>query len=404
MDSVCKVAIIISHPIQHFCPQFVSFAQAPFCRIKVFFASSIGFKKYMDKSFGREIEWANLGLEKFDHVFLNGDADLTPDRHLDAINITSELTKFGPDLIITFGYFQKFVQRAQDWAIENNLPIAFISDSERRRHRPLIVETVKKFLVSRRFRDIDFFLSVGDANEAYYRHYQVPDFKFIRMGFPIDIIYYKGIFQNRHQVAAEIKAKYQIESTDLCCAVVGKLEHFKRQKDIIEALHILENAENDKPLVLFIIGTGPAQEELEHYAAKLKKNRVIFTGFLYPEEIAKIYTVIDIYIHPSEKDAHSLAVSEAIYMGCPVLISDRCGSYGPNDDVQHGQNGFVYETGNTKMLASLISFLSLNENTRKKFAEFSHQFAVKSQELAHREGLAALIESVKLRKALLSRN
>jgi glycosyltransferase involved in cell wall biosynthesis len=54
------------------------------------------------------------------------------------------------------------------------------------------------------------------------------------------------------------------------------------------------------------------------------------------------YAVSDVYIHPPSIEPHSIAMSEAIYVGCPVVLSDRCGSFGPTDDVREGINGFVY--------------------------------------------------------------
>ena len=51
---------------------------------------------------------------------------------------------------------------------------------------------------------------------------------------------------------------------------------------------------------------------------------------------------------------HSLSISEAIYMGCPVIISDKCGSYGETDDVQVNKNGFVFECENVVQLKSYI--------------------------------------------------
>src|SRR4051812_33790575 len=82
-----RLALVVSHPIQHFCPQYVSFAQNKNIAFKVFFASTMGFKKYVDPTFKKEIAWDNLNLDKFDHEFLNGDQLLEPDNKLDAPSI-----------------------------------------------------------------------------------------------------------------------------------------------------------------------------------------------------------------------------------------------------------------------------------------------------------------------------
>ncbi len=131
-NQLTKIAIVVSHPIQHFCPQYVSWAKNPGAHVKVFFGSALGSKKYLDENFKQEIAWSNLDLHLFDHIFLNGDNILPVDKQLDAPLLGEELAKFRPDLLITYGYFQKLQRRARKWALKQGVPIAYISDSERR--------------------------------------------------------------------------------------------------------------------------------------------------------------------------------------------------------------------------------------------------------------------------------
>jgi glycosyltransferase involved in cell wall biosynthesis len=78
-------------------------------------------------------------------------------------------------------------------------------------------------------------------------------------------------------------------------------------------------------------------------------------------------------------------------MGCPVIISDRCGSYGETDDVRHQQNGFVYPYGSIAELAEKIKLLAQNSDLRKRFGDKSHEFAEIHQERAHRIVMNELI-------------
>ena len=84
-------------------------------------------------------------------------------------------------------------------------------------------------------------------------------------------------------------------------------------------------------------------------------------------------------------------------MGCPVILSDRCGSYGPTDDVQQGKNGFVYKTGDYKYLAKLMLYLLNNNNLRKIFSDHSRLVALQNQELSHTSGINALLEMLRMR-------
>jgi glycosyltransferase involved in cell wall biosynthesis len=161
--------------------------------------------------------------------------------------------------------------------------------------------------------------------------------------------------------------------------------------DIIKALNGLGNT--NLKILLLVIGTGRMQEQLEAAVKKHTNIKVCFTGFVDPIELPGYYAATDIYIHPAKIDPHPLAISEAIYMGCPVIVSDRCGSYGENDDVQDGHNGFVYEWGNIDQLKHYIEQLSNDIELRKRFGEYSHNFAINSQQLSHSLGLMSALKN-----------
>ncbi len=388
-----KIAIVISHPIQHFCPQYASFAKNPDITLKVFFGSALGYKKYLDVNFGKEISWSNLRLDLFNHVFLNGDAVLQADKNLDAANLEKEMTVYQPDLLFTYGYFQKLQKRAKHWATKNKVKIAYISDSELRHSRSLLKEFFKSFFLRNYFSGIDYFLSVGNANEAYYKKYGVPTDRIVRMGYPIDAQDYKCQYEQKPLLRKKLRDQYIISENEIVLAVVGKLVAWKNQDHIIDAMYLLEK----KGLFvhLFIIGSGEKEMEWKKKAEGLTKSKVYFTGFIHIENLPSYYAATDIYVHPASLEPHSVAISEAIMMGCPVILSDRCGSYGSNDDVQEGQNGYVYPFGHIESLCEKIESLTRDGVKRARFGEYSHKIAVAFQDVSHYEVLEILLEKEK---------
>ena len=122
MNKPLKIALVVSHPIQHFCPQYVCFAENKEIEFKVFFASALGFKKYTDPSFKKEISWDNLNLDQFQHEFLNGEKVIKVDKNIDAISLNTALDQFSPQLVIGYGYFQRLQRRAKKWANKNKIP------------------------------------------------------------------------------------------------------------------------------------------------------------------------------------------------------------------------------------------------------------------------------------------
>jgi len=393
MSKHIKIAIVVSHPIQHFCPQYVSFAQNSQVTLRVFFASAMGYKKYIDPNFKQEVAWDNLQLDKFDHEFLNGEHVLQPSKNIDAPNLDNALQLFNPELVIVYGYFQKLQRHAYRWATKNKVPVAYISDSERRQRRSYVKELLKFLFVKRYFSGVNYFLSVGDANEAYYRHYGVPPAKILRMHFPIDISQYQPAYKEKDTLRAAVRQQYGITEDEIVLTVVGKLVPWKNQDHIIRAMKLLE-AEAIY-LHLFVLGSGDMQSAWQNEALSLTRSKVYFPGFVPAGRLPAFYAATDIYVHPASAEPHSIAVSEAIYMGCPVIISDRCGSYGENDDVQEGKNGYVYPFGNIERLAACIKLL-INDRTRSEaFGSFSHRAGERFQESAHFRVIDKLVNQIK---------
>jgi len=387
--SKSKIAIIISHPIQHFCPQYVSYAKSIEWNVKVFFASTLGLHAYTDKSFGQTIAWNNLDMDKFPHVFLNNNKNIPVNSKLDAPELEMELMNYNPDVVIVNGYFQKYQRRAYTWAKKHKKKIFYISDSENRHERNILLVVIKSFFLKNYFKHIDAFLTVGDANEEYYKYYGAYPAKLFRTCFPIDLNLYEQSFLNKEAISSSFRLKNNIPKDEIVCSVVGKLIKHKNQVQIIDALKKI-----DTPMTLLIIGSGPDFDFLKSKAEVIKNHRIIFPGFVNPIELPNYYAATDIYIHPALIEPHSLAISEAIYMGCPVIISNTCGSYGSTDDIQPGKNGFVYEWNNIDQLVNLMIKLASDENLRKHFGEYSRNLALNLQANAHGKGLkAALINT-----------
>ena len=391
-DNKIRVALVVSHPIQHFCPQYVSFAKNKEVVFKVFFGSALGSKKYYDPNFKKEISWDNLNLDQFDHCFLNGELALPSDGKLDAPSLDGELQIFKPLVVIIYGYYQKIQRRAHRWALKNNVKLAYIADSELRHKRNKWKEFAKYFFIKNYFSKIDYFLSVGDANEEFYRHYGVDRNKMIRMHFPIDVLQFEARFAERVSLRSAIRERYHVKENQLILSVVGKLVPWKNQDHIIDAMQVLEK--EGIYVCLFILGSGEMLETWKVKSQLLKSSVVHFTGFVSPEELVAYYAATDIYVHPASIEPHSIAISEAIYMGCPVVISDRCGSYGETDDLQIGKNGYIFEFGSINDLAGKLMILTKDSEKRKNFSSYSHEVSLLTQRISHDLMMKELISHI----------
>lgn len=384
-----RIAIVVSHPIQHFCPQYTSWSKLHGVALRVFFASRHGLDAYEDRNFGRMIRWDDLSLD-FPHCFLPGAAGKRVDSKTDCPALDEYLQDFSPDVVVVYGYSQPLQRRALAWARKAGCKIFMIADSELRSRKPWAKRVVKALMLPRMFKQVNAFLTVGDANEAYYRRYGVPDRRMIRTFFPIDVEAYDRLRPSRPQASADVRGQFAIPQEHIVILMVGKLVPWKRQRDLVHFSNALQDVRQDVTIIL--AGTGPDENSLKSEARLHGAGGVIFAGFVPPAALVSLYAASDIYAHCSDHEPHSLAISEAIYSGLPVVLSDRCGSFGPTDDVRPGLNGFVYACGDAEQLANALLRLVEDSALLTRMGEESESIAKAHQALAHGKALTQATE------------
>ena len=386
-----RIALVVSHPIQHFCPQYASFAEHPDIEFKVFFASSLGLDKYIDPNFKMEISWKNMPIDSFEHEFVNGRTPLPSGADLDAPQIEQSLEAFKPDIVIIYGYFQKLSRRVHRWASCHNVKIGYISDSELRQKTRSWIKPIKKIWLRYYFSKIDYFLTVGDANEEYYRSLGAKQHQLVRMHFPIDQKLYDASYLNRQVLRAQVRQKHGIAEDAIVTCVVGKLVTWKNQDHLVDALRLLEI--KNRKLELLLVGSGELEDVILEKSNSLKINRVHHVGFVNTDVLPGYYAAADMYSHPASREPHSIAISEAIAMGNPIICSDTCGSHGPSDDVQT-TNGLIYPFGNIHSLTDCFSTLMGSTKMRQEFGLKSRHLSESFQHCAHKNIIDSLISKL----------
>lgn len=385
-----RVAVVVSHPIQHFCPQYESWSRLEGVELKVYFASRHGLDAYHDASFGKVIKWEGLTLN-FAHVFLEGAGDRSVDGNIDSEEIEARLSNWRPDIVVVYGYGQPLQRRATAWAVRNGRRVAMVADSVLRSRRPWPKRAMKRIWLSRHLRAVDVFLTVGDANESYYRHYGASDRQFVRTSFPIDRDHFDRKLKDRDSVRRRLRTSLGVPPDHNVVLMVGKLVPSKRQRDLVRLSNELLAARGDVTVIL--AGSGPDEPGLKAEARMIGPGGVIFAGFVNLNELVDYYAAADVYAHCAEIEAHSLAISEAIYAGLPVVISEKCGSYGPTDDVRPGLNGFIYACGSADDLSRSLLRLIEDRELRCAMGRESADIGRTNQMLAHGK---SLIQAVRL--------
>ncbi len=357
MTAPRRLAIVASHPIQHFVPLYAALAATPDIELKVFFVSRIGLERYFDDEMLTEITWKMDLLAGYDHEFLPGaEAIKTIDfKSIDSLGLGAALDRFDPQAVMVYGYAQRIAHRAMGWARRRGRSVLMISDSELLRTRGGLVARVKAALIPLIYRRVDAFLSVGDRNEDYYRHYGVPQDRIFRSPFTIDETGFKAAAARRDEARAALRAELGLASDAVIALFVGKLSERKRPGDLLEAVARLKAQGVDVHAVF--AGNGALAESLAADAKRIDAP-AHFLGFINVDRLPSLYVAADMLVHPSMADPHPLVCSESACVGLPVILSDRIGAEGPTDIARAGENAVVFPVGDVEALAAHIATLA----------------------------------------------
>ena len=387
-----RAVICISHPIAYFSAQHAEVSDDPRIDLTVLYSVRTGAVPYRDVEFDTVVD---PGLEpllaRIDHRFLSETADLEQERGLPMRRVFSELDALAPDVVVIYGFQRRISHATMMWARRRRRPLAYISDSEDRgvRSTRRTITAIKRVAAAGVLRGADRILSVGDANEAFYRRRWVPEERLVRVPFPIDRAAFAGDGPGTADEAAvaALRAQHGLGDAKVVLSS-GKLVPRKRQADLVAAL---ARSSHRDSTVLVLLGDGEDRARLEADAARLGA-RVLITGFTKPELLPPWYRLADVYAHVSDFDPHPLAISEAVHSGLPVIVSDRVGSWGPTDDVVPGVNGLVVPTGDVHALAAALDRLLGDDGERAAMAAASAARGQGLQAAAYRGFADALVD------------
>lgn len=145
---------------------------------------------------------------------------------------------------------------------------------------------------------------------------------------------------------------------------VNRLNYEKRVDVLIEAASkMMSNGH------IALVGAGPAEGDLRAQAEQLRvTDRVSFLGFVRDADLLALRRSSDVFAIPSEADLQSLATMEAMACGLPIIAAN---SYALPELAHHGENGYVFQPGNSDELAGYIDQLLGDAALRKEMGQKS---------------------------------
>ena len=179
----------------------------------------------------------------------------------------------------------------------------------------------------------------------------------------------------RKETCSKLRSGWGGNTETRLIGVVSRLEPIKGVRVLIDAFAL--SVEQFPALRLVIVGDGVQEQELKQHVASLGlSDKVSFAG--YRSDIPECIAAFDIYVLPSYREAHSIALLEAMRAGKAIVATDVGGnteSVRPNKDavVVPPDNPVAMSDGLNALLADPTLLDAFGHSARERFI---HHFTV----------------------------
>ena len=149
--------------------------------------------------------------------------------------------------------------------------------------------------------------------------------------------------------------------------VYAYLGRIVREKGINELLNAYYCVKKDNMAVLFIGDNIGIEQVLEPALYKKVKEdpSVVFHG--YTSNVAKYLSVVDVLVHPTYKEGFSMAIQQAMSMGCGIITTDIPG---PSEVIVENQCGLLVPAKDYVRLSEAMCRLYSDRKLLDSFVEY----------------------------------
>jgi len=363
-----KISFLLTHPIQYFSPLFLEIEKSNFSQFNVIYCEDTT-HGYYDHEFAKTINWDLDLLNGYKYTFLRNDIISGLFKRCN-FSIINYLYSNKPDILIIHGWSYPtsliaiITAKVLGIKIWLRAETPYIHEIKIGKLKKFLKHTIFKYFF---FKLFDKFLFIGIQNKLFYNYYGViEENKFIYTPYSVNNKLLQNLESNLKPNKLIFKEDLKINPNNFIILFSGKLIQKKRPLDLLMAF---EKA-NIKNSTLIFLGDGNLKSSLEKYVNENTINNVKFVGFKNQSEIAKYYTIADLFVLPSGiGETWGLVVNEALNFSLPIIVSNLVGCN--SDLVVNNQNGFVYEYGNINQLSFYINEIYSNKNLQENAKIFS---------------------------------
>lgn len=346
-----RLAIIITHPIQYYSPLFQILGNDERLDFKVFYTWSQTKEEVFDQKFGKTVKWDIPLLEGYEYEFVDNTSKNPNSFAVSGIinpELNSKVEAWNPSSILIFGWNHKSHLDAMKY-FKGKVPVYFRGDSTWIDEIPLWKKLARKLWLRRVYKKIDYALHVGKHNKAYFRSFGIKESQLLYAPHVIDNQrFYETSNQDYAKKARQLRSDLGYTDNDLVFLFVGKFEHKKHPKLLLEAAKLL------KEYQFLFVGNGDLESELKRGASDCEN--VNFIDFQNQSMMPVVYRVGQVYVLPSQGPGETwgLAVNEAMACGIPAITSTKVGC--TPDLIKAGTTGYSFDSND---LSDLVENLKL---------------------------------------------
>jgi glycosyltransferase involved in cell wall biosynthesis len=178
----------------------------------------------------------------------------------------------------------------------------------------------------------------------------------------------EALFQNAKRES--IRKKFNIKPDEILLVLVSRLTEEKNVSFVFQALG--ELLKKNKQVKFLIAGDGYLLLGLKNMAEKEGlKEKIIFGGLVKKEDLKNYLAAGDIYVGASQSETQGMNMSEAMYMGLPIVAVKATGT---NSLVKNGENGILVSE-NAKEFEKAVEKLIDDGDLRKSMSLSSAKIA-----------------------------
>ncbi len=378
------LAILTTHPIQYQTPIWRGLANNTSLPFKVFFMSDQGIKASFDPGFNRSLAWDIDLLEGYPSEYLSAQTGSKQDAFgwlKLKPGFADMLKQQGVKVLWVQGWQVMAYWQAIREAKKAGIQIWLRGESNLRSNKGGLKQSLKWLVLKRLLNKVDYFLTIGKANQAFYQKLGYKPERMIRAPYCIENKRFREQAEALRPDRAEIRKAWGIPEDAFCFLSVGKFIPKKRPLDIVAGLAHLQEKHPHKKVHMLWVGTGELNDAL-HEACNVRyeadkgllpgdgssKPAASFAGFLNQSEIARAYVAADALVLPSDaKETWGLVTNEAMASGLPCVVSAEVGC--ADDLILPHFPEFCFPMGDIDALAEAMLKMMQNPPSADKVQE-----------------------------------